>query len=141
MSENKRRKLWRDRKRNFLGLPWTFTVYDLNNEFLRIQTGVLNSRYDRVNLYRVTDITVTRNLWQKIIGTGTLHVDSADKTMKNFDIINVRHPMKVEEVFSDAVEAARKENRVYTRESMGDEPVDMDGDGIPDDVDPDDDAH
>ena len=83
MSENKRRKLWRDRKRNFLGLPWTFTVYDLNNEFLRIQTGVLNSRYDRVNLYRVTDITVTRNLWQKIIGTGTLHVDSADKTMKN----------------------------------------------------------
>lgn len=56
-------------------------------------------------------------------------------------IINVRHPMEVEEVFSDAVEAARKENRVYTRESMGDEPVDMDGDGIPDDVDPDDDAH
>jgi uncharacterized membrane protein YdbT with pleckstrin-like domain len=137
MSEEKRKKLWRDRKRNFLGLPWTFTVYDLNNQYLRIQTGILNSRYDRVNLYRVTDITVTRSLWQRIIGTGTLHVDSADKTMKNFDIINVRHPMEVEEVFSDAVERARKENRVYTRESMGEEPQDLDNDGIPDDVDDD----
>lgn len=140
MNERKRRKLWHDRKRNFLGLPWTFTVYDLNDEYLRVQTGVLNNKFDRVNLYRVTDITVTRSLWQRITGTGTLHVDSADKTMKNFDITNIRHPMEVEEIFSDAVESARKENRVYTRESMGDAPMDLDRDedGIPDDVDADD---
>lgn len=115
-----RNKLWHDRKRNFLGLPWTFTVYDLNDEFLRIKTGIFSSRYDRVNLYRVTDVTVTRSLWQKIIGTGTLHVDSADQTMQNFDIKNIRHPMEVEEIFSDAVEDARHNNRVYMRESMND---------------------
>ena len=61
MSEEKK-LLWRDRKRNFLGLPWTFTVYELNEEFLRIQTGLINTKYDRVNLYRITDVTITVSL-------------------------------------------------------------------------------
>ncbi len=119
MAEGKK-ILWRDRKRNFLGLPWTFTVYELNDEYLRIQSGLLNSKYDRVNLYRITDITVVRSLWQKIIGTGTLLVDSDDKTMGKFQIKNVKIPMDIERVLSKYVEQARRENRVYMREGLGD---------------------
>ena len=99
MSEEKK-LLWRDRKRIFLGLPWTFTVYELNEEFLRIQTGLLNTKYDRVNLYRITDVTITVSLWQKIIKTGTLHIDSDDQTMRNFDIKNIKLPMQTEELLS-----------------------------------------
>ena len=36
-------KVWEDRKRNFLGLPWTFTKYTLTPERLFINTGFLNS--------------------------------------------------------------------------------------------------
>ena len=110
--------LWRDRKRNFLGLPWTFTVYELNEEFLRIQRGLVNTQYDRVNLYRITDITVSRSIWQKVIGTGTLTVDSDDKTMGKFKILNVKQPMDIERVLSKYVEKARRENRVYMREGL-----------------------
>lgn len=136
-----KRILWRDRKRNFLGLPWTFTVYELNEDFLRVQTGLFNTKYDRVNLYRITDITVTRSFWQKIIGTGTLHIDSGDQTMRDFDIRNIRLPMETEELLSESVETARRNNRVFTREGLG-ASSDADGDGIPDDQDPDsDDNH
>lgn len=137
MSEEKK-LLWRDRKRNFLGLPWTFTVYEMNEEFLRIQTGLINTKYDRVNLYRITDVTITVSLWQKIIKTGTLHIDSDDQTMRNFDIKNIKLPMQTEELLSELVEKARHHNRVYMREGIGGgEPHDFDGDGMPDDVDDD----
>ena len=85
--------VWSDRKRNFLGLPWTFTRYQLSPNRLFIETGFLNSREAEIRLYRVTDMTLTRNLWQKIIGTGTIHCDSADPTMRDFDIKNIKNYM------------------------------------------------
>ena len=111
-------KVWEDRKRNFLGLPWTFTKYTLTPERLFINTGFLNSREDEVRLYRITDMTLTRSLWQKITGTGTIHCDSADQTMRNFDIKNVKHPVEMREQLSELVEESRRKNRVYTRETM-----------------------
>ena len=110
--------VWTDRKRNFLGLPWTFTRYQLSDNRLFIETGLLNSREAEIRLYRVTDMTLTRNLWQKIIGTGTIHCDSADPTMKNFDIKNIKNPFDTKEQLSDLVEKNRRENHVYMRENM-----------------------
>ena len=138
--------LWRDRKRNFLGLPWTFTEYTLVPDRLLIDRGFLNSREDEVMLYRITDLTLTRNLWQKIIGTGTIHVDSADPTLKNFDIINIKESYDVKEQLSQIVEKSRREAHVYMRENMQQAPGgkmeddrDPGHDGIPDE--PDDRCH
>ena len=110
--------LWKDRKRNFLGLPWTFTKYVLNDDRLFIDTGFFNLREDDVRLYRITDITLTRSFWQRITGTGTIHCDSADLTMRNFDIKNIKHSFSVKELLSDLVEECRQKNRVFMGESM-----------------------
>ncbi|MDO5131897.1 MAG: PH domain-containing protein [Eubacteriales bacterium] len=111
-------EIWADRKRNFLGLPWSFTKYLLTPDRLFINTGFLNSREDEVRLYRITDITLTRSLWQKITGTGTIHCDSADQTMRNFDIKNIKKPEQTREQLSNMVEESRRANRVYTKETM-----------------------
>ena len=115
--------VWHDRKRNALGLPWTFTIYELTDTRLFIDTGFLNSREDEVRLYRFTDLTLTRSLWQKITGTGTIHCDTSDMTMRNFDIKNIRNSQAVKEKLSELIEKARKENRVYARESLGGMPM------------------
>ncbi|MCR5703140.1 MAG: PH domain-containing protein [Eubacterium sp.] len=128
--------VWKDRKRNFLGLPWTFTKYALDEERLFIETGVLNAREDEVRLYRVTDLTLTRSLWQRIIKTGTIHCDSADKTMKNFDIVNIKNAAETKEKLSKLVEIARRKNRVFARESM-----EYGYDEVDDDIDYEDDNH
>ena len=91
--------VWKDRKRNFLGLPWTFTKYRLTKDRLFIITGLFNTREDEVRLYRITDTTMTRSFGQKLTGTGTIHCDSADQTMKNFDIKNIKHPREFKELF------------------------------------------
>ena len=48
--------VWKARKRNFLGLPWTFTVYGFSQDRLFIKSGIFNTREDEVRLYRITDI-------------------------------------------------------------------------------------
>ncbi|MCR5294193.1 MAG: PH domain-containing protein [Lachnospiraceae bacterium] len=110
--------LWKDRKRNFLGLPWSFTRYRLSDDRLFIVKGFLNTREDEVRLYRIVSLTVTRSLWQKLIGTGTIHIDSTDQAMKDFDLTNISQPASVKEQLSELIEKSRHENRVYARENM-----------------------
>ena len=110
--------VWQDRKRNFLGLPWTFTKYSLDEDKLYINSGFFNSTEDEVRLYRITDVTLKRSLWQKIIGTGTIHCDSSDVTQKDFDIINIKSAKLVKDNLSQLVDESRKRNRVFTSESV-----------------------
>ena len=99
--------VWSDRKRNWLGLPWTFTVYGLTEDRLFIKTGVLNIHEDEVRLYRILDLSLRKTLWQRMVGLGTIHVDSSDKTMKAFDISNIRNCEDVKEQLSRLVEQER----------------------------------
>ena len=84
--------IWSDRKRIFCGLPWTFTTYTLTSDRLFIETGVLGKHEDEVRLYRILDISLSRSFSQRIFGLGTIHCCSADKTMGDFDIINIKNP-------------------------------------------------
>ncbi len=112
--------IWEDRKRNNLGLPWTFTRYGLDKERLFIDKGFFNMVSYEARLYRITDVSLSRTLWQRIIGTGTILVFSSDRSLGNFKIRNVKNSMIVKELLSQTVEAERQSKRVYTRENMVD---------------------
>ncbi len=132
-SGKKRREnsIWEDRKRNCFGLPWSITKYALDDQRFYLERGFLSTRYDEVRLYRMTDVVLTRTLFQKIFGIGTLKIDSSDKSLGNFMIENIKDSEKTKELFSRKIEQERKANRVYTRESIGSD-EDYDGDGIDD---------
>ncbi|MDO5402315.1 MAG: PH domain-containing protein [Eubacteriales bacterium] len=113
--------LWQDRKRwTFFGLPWTFTRYAASKERLFISKGFLNVKDDEVRLYRVMDISLTRSLGQRIFGLGTVRVCSADRTLGDFELVNIKHPMATKELLSDLVEKQREIKRVVHRENMVD---------------------
>ncbi|MCM1498259.1 MAG: PH domain-containing protein [Clostridium sp.] len=120
--------IWSDRKRTLFGLPLSFTKYALTKERLFIETGFLNKTEDEVRLYRIMDISLSRSFAQRIFGVGTIHCCSADKTMKDFDIISVKHPKEVKEQLSEFVEAQRDAKRVTNREYMENDHDDFDTD-------------
>ncbi|MDY4099912.1 MAG: PH domain-containing protein [Lachnospiraceae bacterium] len=117
--------VWQDRKRVWCGLPWTFTKYELSKQKLIIKTGFFTQNQDEVRLYRVLDLSLKRSLLQRIFGLGTINCHSVDKTMKNFEIKNIKNSENVKNQLSDLIEEARKENRVSSREFMT-EPEDDD---------------
>ena len=111
--------IWKDRKRNWLGLPWTFTKYALTEDRLFVSTGLLKTVENEVRLYRILDLSLTRNLMQRIVGTGTIIVSSADKTLGEFELKNIKNPAEVKEKLSEIVEKNRDQKRVTSREFMG----------------------
>lgn len=111
--------LWQDRKRwTFFGLPWTFTRYGVSKERLFISKGFLNVQDDEVRLYRIMDISLSRSLGQRIFGLGTIKICSGDKTLGDFELVNIKKPMDTKELISDLVEKQRETKRVVQRENM-----------------------
>ena len=119
--ENEVKYEWRERKRNALGLPWTFTTYALSEDRLFIKTGLFKTTENEVRLYRILDLSLTRTLFQRIFGMGTVHVSSSDQTDGNFDLENVKRPQEVTELLSRIVEENRDKKRVSGREYLGEE--------------------
>lgn len=110
--------VWKDRKRTFLGLPWSFTRYRLTEEKLIIDTGFFTRKEDEIRLYRIMDIGLQRTLGERMFGLGTIHCCSGDKTSPEFDIKHIKKSREVKELLSDLVEKRRQEQRVGVREHM-----------------------
>lgn len=110
--------IWRDRKRTFLGLPWSFTIYSLTEDKLLVQTGLFNIKEEEIRLYRIMDITLERSLGQRFFRLGTIHCCTADKTTPELDIKSVKNPSWVKETLSHMIEEERDKKRVSGREYM-----------------------
>ena len=122
--------IWTDKKRTFLGLPLSFTTYELDEERLFIRSGILTRIEDEIRLYRIIDITLKQTLWQRIFRVGTIHCCSSDSSKKEFDIISVKKPREVREQLSHLIEEQREKKRVYSREFMSVESDDNEEDCI-----------
>lgn len=108
--------LFKERKRLWCGLPWTFTVYNCTEDKLIVDTGFLNKRQDEVRLYRITDLTITRSLVQRVFGLGTIIVSSSDTSLGTFELKNIKNSLTIKETLSDLVENQRNKKRVGVRE-------------------------
>ncbi len=131
MAKNNMEYLWTDRKR-IMGMPLTFTKYKLTADRLFIETGFFSTHYEEVVLYRVRDISLSRNLWQKLCGVGTITVQSSDATLPTLVVKNVKRSYDVKELLHSSVEAMKIARRARVNEVIGDGDEDEDGDGIPD---------
>lgn len=110
--------LWKDRKRTFLGLPWSFTKYKLTEERFIVETGFFSIKQEEVRLYRIMDVTLKKSLGQRIFGLGTIHCCSADKSTPEFDIKNIKKSDVVKDLLSNQIENQRTKKRISGREYM-----------------------
>lgn len=112
--------IWKDRKRPIFGLPLSFTKYSVLEDKILIDTGIFTTKQEEIKLYRITDLTLNRSIWQRIFGVGTIHCCSADKSTPEFDIIDIKKPFEVKEKLSKLIEEQRDKKRVTSRELFSD---------------------
>ncbi len=126
---SEREYLWKDRKRIVLfALPFSFTTYAFDNERFYCNRGFLNLRSDEVRLYRIMDLSLRRSFFQRLAGLGTIVVESADKSLRNFEIKNIKNPEDVMDRLSTLVEQERERKRVSSREYLHDDDFDDEDD-------------
>lgn len=116
--------VWIDKKRH-LGMPISFTKYTLTDERLYTESGFINLKESELLLYRVRDIGLTRTLWQRLFGVGTIHIYSSDTTDEHLDIVNVKKAKDVKDLISSKVEESKKSRRIGTTEIIGSDITDL----------------
>ena len=122
---------WHDRKRTFLGLPWSFTMYELTGDRIFIQSGFLSMKEEEIRLYRVMDVTFSASIGQRLFRLGSVTLETSDKTAGRITIESIKEPRKVKEMIAAKVEEQRDQKRVINREIMAVEgPVDDELDSI-----------
>ena len=115
MEKNKIAYLWRDRKR-YLGMPLSFTRYMLSEDRLFLSRGFLSIQDDELLLYRIRDISTSRNLFQRLLGVGTVTVLSSDKTNPTLVLKNIKDPIAVKEILHNRVEEMKLRRQVRVNE-------------------------
>lgn len=110
--------IWVDRKHH-LWFPISFTKYSVENDRLYIDTGFLKSREDECLLYRILDISMTRTVSQRIFGTGTLELNTKDRSTPVIRLVNIKSPVQVKRLLSQLIEKERLEKQIVGRDMYG----------------------
>ena len=71
-------------------------------------------------------ISLKRTLAQRIFGLGTIKCCSADKTLGDFEIKNIKKSKDVKELLSEMVENERNRKKVTSREFIDHEDSEFD---------------
>ena len=110
--------LWYDRKRTFLGLPWSFTKYKLYESKITMEKGLFNRTEEEVKLYRVVDISYTQSFGERICKTGTLILTSTDATLPHLELKHIKNAKKIKDVISHMTEEARQKAGIKATEML-----------------------
>ena len=111
--------VWTGKPCSFFGLPWNFTRYVLTDKKLIIRTGFLNIKEEKVELYRIVDMSMNHPLGQRIFGCGTINLMSKDVSSPTISLKEVRDPYTVHNMLENCIEKQKKEYNVLGKDIYG----------------------
>ncbi len=108
----------------FLGLPWTFTTYHINDDYVTVKQGFFNQTEDNCYMYRVQDIKMTRTIGEKLMGLGTLHLYCGDVTTPEIVMKHIKNYNEIKDYLLKATEEARLRRRTVNMQDISNHGVD-----------------
>jgi len=115
----------------FLGLPFTFTTYTVEEELLTINTGFLRKQENDCYMYRIQDVVLEQSILERIFGLGTVSCLTSDKTHPKLELVHIKNAKAVKDYVREMSEAARMKRRTVSMQNLDGGDVDLDdADGI-----------
>nr|WP_297706102.1 PH domain-containing protein [uncultured Butyrivibrio sp.] len=103
----------------FLGLPWTFTKYEIRENVLTIIKGFFTVVEDDCYMYKITDVEITSTLMQRICGLSTITLFTSDVTDRTIVLKNIKHGKEIKDFIFQASESARLRRRTVSMQNIG----------------------
>ncbi|MGF7143191.1 putative membrane protein YdbT with pleckstrin-like domain [Anaerotaenia torta] len=117
-----------ERKRiKFLGLPFSFTKYNINEDKITITSGFLNITEDDAFMYKIQDVRLTRSLSERIFKLGTITCYTGDTTHPELVLYHIRHASEIKDFIMASSEEARRKRRALHTLKIDAGEVDYDG--------------
>ena len=118
--ENEVTKMYRERKHwVFLGLPFTFTVYEISDEYITTNRGFLNRTQDDCYMYKVQDVKYNATLIERMFGLGTVICYTGDVTDQKLELQHIRHAVEIKNYILAQSEKARIKRRTINMQNIG----------------------
>lgn len=116
-----------ERKRwTFLGLPFTFTKYTIEDEVITINSGFLNTKESDCYMYKVQDVELEVSFMERIFGLGTVVCYTGDTTHPRLLIEHIKNSKDVKNFILKESEEARRKRRTLNTLDIGSVSMDMD---------------
>ncbi len=110
---------YRERKRlQFLGLPFTFTVYTINEEVLSISEGLLTKRENDCYMYKIQDVTLTSTIWDRLFGLGCITCFTGDSTHPTIEIKHIKNSREIKDYIHQKSEEHRIKRRTVNMQNI-----------------------
>lgn len=88
--------------------------YEVNADRIEWSRGILDRRVDNLDMFRVVDLKLRRNIFDCVFGIGTVALETTDKSDPKFEFEKVRHCRLLYDVIKKAsLDADRKTGVVH----------------------------
>ena len=103
----------------FLGLPFTFTKYQIKENTITIDSGLLRTVESDCYMYKVQDVELRTSLMERIFGLGTVVCYTGDTTHPRLELIHIKNAREVKDFILETSEAARLKRRTINTLDIG----------------------
>ena len=103
----------------FFGLPWTFTKYEIKEDMITINKGLLNTTENDCYMYKVQDVQLKISLIERIFSLGTVVCYTGDMTNSTLILEHIKNAKEIKNYILEASEEARLKRRVLTTMDIG----------------------
>ncbi len=117
--------IWTGKKRTLFGLPLSFTRYILTEKKLITKIGFLSIREDEVELYKISDKSLSIPFGQRLFGCGTVIINCKDIDTPEKIVKSIKKYREFADILEKHVDIQRDRYRVRGRDMIG---ADYDGD-------------
>lgn len=92
--------------------------YKLTNQRLIMEYGFIGRRTEEIDLFRVNDVGVKQNPFERIVGIGDIYIASADSSTPRRFLHNVKQTVRVKDLLREVARQERQRRRVLVREDV-----------------------
>lgn len=103
----------------FLGLPFTFTKYTIQEDMITITSGLLKTVENDCYMYKIQDVEHSASLIEKMFRMGTITCFTGDTTHPTLQLVHVRNSKAIKEFLLRQSEEARLKRRTVNMLDIG----------------------
>lgn len=87
----------------FVRILWLKSIrYEVTTDRIEWSRGIFNRKIDNTDMFRVVDLKLRRSLLDCIVGTGSVSLETTDKTDPQFTFRKVKNPRRLYDVIKKA---------------------------------------
>lgn len=103
----------------FMGLPFTFTKYTIEEEVITINSGFFSTHENDCYMYKVQDVELEVSFMERIFGLGTVICYTGDTTHPKLLLEHIKNAKDVKNYILKQSEEARRKRRTLNTLDIG----------------------